>query len=374
MSDFTNLLLDRAEQIANQAKARGGSLTATEKAEVNDLIKRAGEIKATEELRAQYDAADPAPSYAVPTAGAKAGGSFAESIIAGLSRAVDPHTGKLDVKSGPSAEVSGYAALGAKAPTLPNPTVINPTPGAITAAGRDQRFLWPNLDIRSAVGFTAVSDYKQTARTVTGDVERSPVATTDKASLGVTLEHVVTALRQFAVVVDGVPNEMLENMDNLRTFLDTEGRFQVEKAIDSHVLSQIVAASPPFGNTGTGLVEQVRNGVTAMRAEGANPNLLVLNAADAAALDLTADAGGYIFPLKDTGASPLWGLRVIERAGTTPPYLIDTNMVGSLYLGGMSFDLDPFTGFRKNLTDLRIEVNGLMFVRNAKGARRVAAS
>ena len=81
-----------------------------------------------------------------------------------------------------------------------------------------------------------------------------------------------------------------------------------------------------------------------------------------------------MFPLKDTGASPLWGLRVIERPGSTPPYLIDPQMLGVLYLGGMSFDVDPYTGFTKNLSTLRIEAQALFHVRNANGARRIAAT
>jgi hypothetical protein len=366
-------LLDKAEQITNQVKARGGRPTADERRQVEDYLARARQIKDTAELRDQIERMQ-AP-YGVKTAGTGNASPFAAAILADLSKAVDAHTGRLDVKSAPHAEASAYTAL-TKSPTLPSPNVVAPTSPSITFSGRDLRFLWPNLDIRDATGFTAVSDYRQTARTVTGDVERSPVATTDKATLDLTLEHQVAPMRQFAVVVDGVANEMLENLDGLRTFLDNEGRYQVETALDGHVLAQIAAASPAAGNTGTGLVEQVRNGVTAMRAAGADPQLLVLNAGDAATLDLTEDgAGSWVFPLRDTGSSsPLWGLRVIERPGSEDPYLIDPRMLGSLYLGSMRFDLDPYTHFAKNLTNLRIEVNGLYFVRNVQGAYRIGTA
>jgi hypothetical protein len=103
----------------------------------------------------------------------------------------------------------------------------------------------------------------------------------------------------------------------------------------------------------------------------------VLNPSDAATLDLQADAGGFIFPTRDTGsASPLWGLRVVERigAGTEAPYLIDPQMLGRFYLGTLRFEVDPYTGFSKNLSTLRLEVKSLFHVRNAKGARRVAAA
>jgi hypothetical protein len=86
-----------------------------------------------------------------------------------------------------------------------------------------------------------------------------------------------------------------------------------------------------------------------------------------------------VFPLGAAGASsPLFSLRVVERigAGTEPPYLIDPQMLGVLFLGTMRFDADPYGGgnFKKNLTTLRIETNELMHVRNANGARRIAAT
>lgn len=138
-----------------------------------------------------------------------------------------------------------------------------------------------------------------------------------------------------------------------------------------------VAAAPPFGTSGTGLVAKIRNGVATMRATGTNPEIVVLNPTDAATLDLEADAGGYIFPVRDSGSSsPLWGLRVIERigAGNEPPYLLDPRTLGQLYLGALKFETDPFSGFRKNLTTLRIETNALYHVRQAEGARRINAT
>jgi hypothetical protein len=50
-------------------------------------------------------------------------------------------------------------------------------------------------------------------------------------------------------------------------------------------------------------------------------------------------------------------------------------MLGQLYLGGRRFEADPFTGFRKNLTTLRIETKGALYhARQAEGARRVSAT
>jgi hypothetical protein len=89
-----------------------------------------------------------------------------------------------------------------------------------------------------------------------------------------------------------------------------------------------------------------------------------------------------VFATRDTGsASPIWGLRVVERigAGTEAPYLLDTSGIGTLHLGRLRVEADPFAGlggknFAKNLTDLRFEVKALFAVRQAEAARRIAAS
>jgi len=37
----------------------------------------------------------------------------------------------------------------------------------------------------------------------------------------------------------------------------------------------------------------------------------------------------------------------------------------------MRVEADPFTGFKKNLTDLRVETNALMHIRDATAAYRI---
>lgn len=59
--------------------------------------------------------------------------------------------------------------------------------------------------------------------------------------------------------------------------------------------------------------------------------------------------------------------------------LIDTNSIGTLYLGNIRIDADPFAGaggdnFVKNLTDLRAEVTTKMHVRRAAAALVVEES
>jgi hypothetical protein len=54
---------------------------------------------------------------------------------------------------------------------------------------------------------------------------------------------------------------LFESMNGLRQYLNTEGAFQVQKAMDAHVFAQVVAATPPFRQTGSTRIERVRNAI-----------------------------------------------------------------------------------------------------------------
>lgn len=182
---------------------------------------------------------------------------------------------------------------------------------------------------------------------------------------------------QVAVTIPASPTPCSRPTTCCGRSFDAEGRFVIDQALDTHVMNQIIAAAPPFGTTGTGLVAQVRNAITAMRAEGANPDLLVVNAADAAALDLTADGGGYVFTLNETGASPLWSLRIIERPGTTPDDPALHHRPGDHRAPlprRHAVRRGPVHRVQEELTTLRVETSALFRVRNARGARRITVA
>jgi hypothetical protein len=122
-------------------------------------------------------------------------------------------------------------------------------------------------------GASAVQDFKQTVRTLTGNAVRDLDAATDKASLDVTLTSVTESLKQVAVTINDIPNAIFESVGSMRAYLNQEGAFQVQKALDTHVMAQIVAAAPPFGTSGTGLVARIRNGVATMARLGLTPHL-----------------------------------------------------------------------------------------------------
>lgn len=250
-------------------------------------------------------------------------------------------------------------------------------PEQILPMSQDRRWLFPLLPSRDLGNATAVEDFRQSGRTVTGSVERDPAATTDKATLAVDIEHVTVQVRQFAVVIPDIPQQILESVETAEAFFNTEGRFVVEQAIDQHVLAQIQAASPPTSNVGANLIEQVRNAIASMRADGKNPDILVLNATDAVALDLFKQPGTQDYMFTTTvanGATPLWGLQVVEHSSGVVPTLIDRSRLGVLYRGTLTVEANPFSGFRKNTVDLRFEVNALFHVRDPQAAHQIVQS
>jgi hypothetical protein len=260
------------------------------------------------------------------------------------------------------------------------PDVVDWSPRVIDgvqALGRDERWLWPFLPSQDIGTDTSVQDFRQTGeRTVSGTIQRDLDATTDKATLAVAIEHVVAEVKQLAVVIEDIPSALLESLQGARAFYDSEARFQLNAALDAHVMAMIDAANPSTSWTGDNLVERVRHGIAAMRAVGSVPRLLVVNPTDAAALDLFQHGESestYMFPTREAGVgSPLWGLRLIERTSDDdPPMLIDPQRLGLLYTGMLGVLADPYSKMKKNLVDLRFEMSTLMHVRTADAVLKI---
>lgn len=242
----------------------------------------------------------------------------------------------------------------------------------------DRRFVYSVFQRQQIdSGDLAITEYVQFGqRAVTGSVERDPSAITDKASVGLQVKLATENVKQFAVVVENVPAKLFDAEPALTAFLRNELQLQVSLALDQHVVSQIEMAAPPSGQTGTNLVDQVRNAVAESRAIGANPAVLALNPTDAASLDLTTTGadGMYAFATRDTGnSSPLWGLTVVESPTVTDPLVIDPVVLGVLYTGIGTILTDPFSSMQKNLVRVRLEGEALFHVRDIAGAYVIAA-
>jgi hypothetical protein len=363
-------LLDEAEQIVNRAVARGG-LDGDERTKVKTLIALAVRRDHDEQVEAIEGARG---SVAV-------GRSFGALATDALVKGATGPDGRIDAKSVRGATLSGFQALGCKAPDLTaapagtwQPNVVGTVPIAA-----DRRYVWPQLQQVDAADSTSISDFRVAPVVVTGATERAIGATTPKANMSPTITAANDPLRTFALVVDGLPVQLVESMDGLRRVLETQLRDRLWQAVDAHAVARL-AANAPAGNAGVGLVAQVRNAVSAMRAAGHQPNVLALDPADAAALDLFEDgSGALVFSTRSSGdASPLFGLTVVETAALTgaDPLLVDSRSVGRLHVGTLRLDVDPFAGlsgdnFVTNRVDVRGELNGLCHVSDPSAVRRI---
>ena len=258
---------------------------------------------------------------------------------------------------------------------LTSPQIMEP----FTPLPQDVRHIWRHFPGQQVdPGILAVSDFKQKgSRTVTGTVERDPVATSSKATLGLEVELETPPLKQLAIVIEKVPVKLLSAIDTFAAWLQNEAAYQVSLALDVHCLAQVKMAKPPHEEEGATMVEKARLGVAAMRAVGAVPTVLALAPAEAAALDTqksgTAGLEQNLFSSRDTGtSSPLWGMEVVEVPNIDKPTLIDPVTTGYLYTGMAQFQVDPFTGLGENLVRVRLEMEVLLHIRNALGSYRLS--
>lgn len=394
--------LQRAKSITDRAAQEHRSLTSGEKHEVESILEKvqeererkawvAGRLNEIPADRLAKLLAEKAEDDAVDAENMRrlnkmlnggtvtnytsyvSGGGFADAVVgAGWSL------------KGQRTVVVPLASALSKANTLPSAETWNVEPtGSIADQGADKRFMYRRIPQKSVTDETSISDFIASGRTLTGTAIRALDATTAKATVDVTVTAVNPELEQVAVVTSGIPVAVLESLPTAREFFNRELRLQIELATDNAAYAAIVTGAGAGGGGG-GWITAVRNAVADMRDDGFNPNLLVVSSTIGAELDLstTGTDSSFVFPLRDSGsASPLWDLTVVESqaAAGDSPLLIDTSAIGTLYLGGVRIDADPFAGaggdnFVKNLVDLRAEGRLLMHVRRAAAAMVVDES
>ena len=267
-----------------------------------------------------------------------------------------------------AATTAQFEIGGGRVQSVRVPTVVPP---------QDRRFLYPafpqqGLDVETL----SIVDFRLTSEPGLTGVERDPTSTAEKAVLDIDVDVETNDIRQFAVTIDEVPVKLFDVEPALREFLGREGRYALDKALDAHVIAQIEAATPPSGSSGPMLIEQARNAVASSRALGANPTVLALNPTDAAALDLTTTGAdsAYVFATRDSGsASPLWSLEIRESTTVTDPLVIDPLLAAVLYIGNASILVDPYTGMKRNVVDIRIEFEAFLHVRDVSGLWTIAS-
>ena len=242
--------------------------------------------------------------------------------------------------------------------------VVATIPG-FAVLGADRRFLYPHLQMKRVNNELSVSDFRQTgSRSVSGDVERELTGTGSKATLDLEVKYVTQPLKQVAIIIEDVPNALLQGVGALQPFLASEAQYQLSVAIDNHVIQAIEFSDHPFDAEGEGPIARIRNALAAHRALGYNPTVAAVSPGTAAELDLTLTGGGYEFNTQSYGsAGPLFGLELVEVATVVDPLLIDPTAIGVLALGPTKVDVDQSSGFSENLSSVRVEASVLFVQR-----------
>jgi len=240
----------------------------------------------------------------------------------------------------------------------------------ITQLPLDQRYIFNLFPQRDATGALHVSDFRQSARSLpesgTG-VERDPLSTAEKQELDVAIDLASEDMRQLAVVIKDIPNALIENVEGLTAFLNAEMERQINAALDAHVVAAILASTPDVSaGSGASVAEELRFAKAELAAKGLRANIAILPPAELAALDVMP-------AIEKPGAFP-YGLALAESPALDAGLLADTGVAGVLYRGQMRFAANPYTGFSKNTTDLRLECEALFIVRNEDGFMEIAGS
>jgi len=338
-------LKSAAEQIYTTARDEGRGLSADEKVRFDGYIEQGRREKESIEFGRAISSLGGSEGEGSP------GGSLSTHL---KSAGLDPRAGKLRV------QVELKAALGVTAqPSTSSPYLYDRLP----KGDADEDGLGYS---DFTIGGTGA---------VSGDIERDPVGSAEKATVDRTVTWVQGQMSQIALIINGLPTAVFE-ASAFSAYADGELRWRISRAIDEHVVAAIEAANPPSGEEGEDLIAQIRNGIAAMRDVGSNASILVVDPATGASLDLTKSTGGseeYLFPPRATGsASPLFNMGIVEVTGATSPILVDPERLGAVRLGRADFLVDPFTNFSTNLVNLRMEALASMHVRNPEGAYIIA--
>lgn len=146
-----------------------------------------------------------------------------------------------------------------------------------------------------------------------------------------------------------ITRQALEDYPRIQSIVETKLRGGLASALEAAAAAVIGAASFPPA-TGPTLSEGIRNGIGIVQAAGYQPNAVLLNPADYAALDITASAEGNNGPVS---YGSFWGVQPIA-VGALP--------VGTAYVGDFK---EAVTWFDRNTTAVFMtDSHSDYFVRN----------
>jgi len=246
--------------------------------------------------------------------------------------------------------------------------------------GFDVRYCWPAFPrVGVGAGVTSIDVVQQTARALppAANVVRAIDATTPKPEVGSELNIAHTALAQVAAIQSGIPNIHLQQ-PTVNTVVEQDLRLAINEALDKLILDALAAAA--FQDPGADeLIVSVRKCITTLRAEGYNPDVLLLTPAADELLDtlVSGIAGGvndYVFAAGSFSPSSIFGLGRRVSKSVPAPVVVDSGALGRLYASPVSlakFEADNGT---TNTSNVRLELNAAFGLERITAAVRIAAA
>ena len=131
-----------------------------------------------------------------------------------------------------------------------------------------------------------------------------------------------------------ITRQALEDVPQIRSIVETRLRQGIVRALEDAVAAALIAATIPPATVAVGgsLLESIRVGIGLVQSAGyANPNAVLLNPSDFAALDLAVMGGTQQGP---TRQSQFWGLTPIASNGVT---------AGTAFVGDFSVGVTLFS-------------------------------
>jgi hypothetical protein len=190
-------------------------------------------------------------------------------------------------------------------------------------------------------------------------VERDPMSTSAKAEADVAVAVEQVDLKQYALMSGYLPNAAFRSVEQLSPVMGAALGRELDIALDEAARAALEGAGASGPSAGSTVIEKLRYAKADLIANGvAGPFLAVISDVDAATIDLT--------PAVDMPSQFPFGLTITALPGIAAGegFVLSREAMHE-YKGSARLDSDPFSKFDTNETQLRLEFEALVEVRES---------
>jgi hypothetical protein len=350
-------LLDGAKAIVEKAKSENRDMRPDEKHEADSKLNEVERLKP--ELKSARAAAAEADRLAGKTGKATGWKSVADALAkAGDGPQPRSWEGRLGDVFGKAVDADDQLA---------DATREQPGIRPLLEDRRSFAALLDQSDPGTALHIETTSVLSRGLAAGSAAVERDPLSTDAKAVMDLVVSIDQADLRQFAITSGDVPNAAFRSVAGLSGILAASLGRELALSLDDHALAALETSTPDVVSGGSSMVEKIRYAIADLRGRGVAGRIIcVISDADAVALDLALpDTLPDRFP---------YGAEIVALPGLSAGEgyaLADGAM--HLFKGAARLDVDPFTSFTTNQSDMRLEFEALATVQEPSAIIAFAA-